>query len=199
MALVVEDGTGKADADSYLSLSDYKTYCTAHGHDLAARADADLESDLRNATIYIDANYRFRSTKRTADQALEFPRAVGAVDRDGLALADVPSRLKWAEAELAFIASSGDGADLQPPSTMGIKSESVGPISVTYTDNGVPSQTAYIKVTGILRPITRLDQLPPQAVMTGPTSEPFFGVNLHDPSPDLVPGAVEDDTNSTLA
>lgn len=192
MALIVEDGTGKSDADSYVSLADYKTYCAAHGYDLGAAVDADLENDLRRAMQYLDGEFRYRDIRGSADQAGQFPRSDGAVDYDGLTIPPVPQRVKNAQCELA-LAGFG-GVDLLPNVSVEnggrLKSKTIGPISKTWMD-GQPQGPAYLKVNGFLRPYLRLDPLPPIPVNMGPTDAPFFATDLHDSKDGTAPGATE--------
>jgi hypothetical protein len=80
MALVVEDGTGKADAESYVSVANAVIYATKHGSVFPGTDVPGSEAALRNATAYIDNTYRTRFTgyrTHRRDQALEWPR-VGA-------------------------------------------------------------------------------------------------------------------------
>jgi hypothetical protein len=109
MALVVEDGTGKADAESYAAVASADTYHTAFGN--TAWGDLDTEAKevaLRKATRYIDSHYRFSGTKFTAAQALEWPRE-GAVDSGWYVESDaIPVKLVNATIELALIASTED-------------------------------------------------------------------------------------------
>lgn len=81
MALVVEDGTGLSNADSYESLTDADTYATNYGlTDWSALAaspgvdDAKKEVALRNATLNIDIARIYLSEKLKDTQSLEFPR-----------------------------------------------------------------------------------------------------------------------------
>ena len=59
MVLIVEDGTGKADAESYLSVADADTYHTKHGDsaDWDGASTGDKEEALRMGTQYLDATY----------------------------------------------------------------------------------------------------------------------------------------------
>lgn len=81
MTLVVEDGTGKANAESYVSVADFQTYATARGLDLsAAFGDISLlEQALRRGTAYVETFWSrfpgYRTNRRM--QRLEWPR-VGA-------------------------------------------------------------------------------------------------------------------------
>lgn len=131
MALTIEDGTGKSNADSYLSLADLKTWATSRGRTAVDDSDDDvLEAKLREATEYIDAQFRFKGSRLKATQSLEWPRA-GVNDWGGLAVTGVPLRVRNACADLACRALS---ESLFQDAARGGKvvSESVGAISVTY-------------------------------------------------------------------
>jgi len=133
MALTVEDGTGLANADAYISLVYFTDYATAMAISTAGKTDEQIEAAIRQATMAVDGRYRFAGRKATSSQALEFPRA-DAVDWDGLEITGIPARVKRATAEFA-------GAALVSPLTAvlarggKVKSESVGSISVTYADD----------------------------------------------------------------
>lgn len=170
MPLVVEDGTGTSGADSYLSLDDFATYCTNYGHNTGSATNEAKEVALRKATAYIDG-FRYRSLRLTESQALEFPRA-GLVDWNGLAVTGVPLRVKNACAELAVRALTTTLDKDQDRGGM-VKSKSVGPISVTYSDKA-PAGTVFTAVEKLLQPyFYAADQ------MTGPGftgSDPIFSV-----------------------
>jgi hypothetical protein len=80
MTLVVEDGTGKANAESYVSVADCAAYATKRALSFPGTDVPNSEAALRLATAFIDNTYRARftgyRTYRRA-QALEWPR-VGA-------------------------------------------------------------------------------------------------------------------------
>jgi hypothetical protein len=77
MSLAVEDGTGLANADSYVSVADCATYATDRALSFPTTDNAACEAALRRATAAIDNRYRLRftgyRTHRRA-QALEWPR-----------------------------------------------------------------------------------------------------------------------------
>ena len=148
MALVVEDGTGLSNADSYLSVADADTYHTAHGNPAAwsSASDADKEEALRLATQYIDVVYgrRFSGTKLAATQALRWPRN-GVYDDEGQLLDNdsIPVRVEQATAELALRQL---GADLLPdeaePGDIKKEKVKVGSIVEETEYVGGKSQTA---------------------------------------------------------
>ena len=136
MALVVEDGTGKSNADSYISVTDADTYFTAHGSPSAwtGLSSANKESALRYATITLDGNWDFWGTITFQTQALSWPRD-GAEDGEGRAVGDqtVPSRVKDAVCELALLhTSSALNSNYERGND--IKGEQVGPIKTEYFD-----------------------------------------------------------------
>lgn len=198
MALIVEDGTGLASAESYASVAEAKAYWTARVPkfgDISALSDVTIEGALREATQYIDGRYRFRDVRLLTTQALSFPRSAAAVDYDGQPIPALPARVKSSTIELAFVAS--DGTDLLPASDRGglIKSETIGPLSTTYMDSAPPGP-AYLTVDNFLRPYVRLDVNPPLGINMGPEYAPFMATDLHDSLSGPIPGADEQDVNS---
>jgi len=142
MALIVEDGTGLVDAESYVSVVDCGTYCTAHGLSAWTGTDAVKESALRNATQYIDTNYSFRYDKTYVDQALEFPRYYWEWDDP------VMNRVRAACCELAVKALSGSlYTDVAAQQTIKVK---VGPIEKTTTPSA-SGQVNYKQVDSLLK------------------------------------------------
>lgn len=140
MAIIVEDGTAKVDAESYISVADADSYHSARGNTLWTGADALKEAALRKATEYMMQAYRrgWKSFRTTSTQALDWPRAWMPIEDApygyGSSVAYVPSNVipvevKRACAELALIALS---ADLNPALERTTLSERVGPLEVTY-------------------------------------------------------------------
>jgi len=152
MAIVVEDGTGKSTAESYISVADASTYHTARGNTAwaALTTDALREAALRKATDYMRQAYRSRwqGYRVNEDQALDWPRYDVEVEGYAVDSDIVPTEIKNACAELALKASS---ADLNPDLTQGVLSEQVGSISVTYDKNS-PQRTRYAAIDAMLAP-----------------------------------------------
>jgi hypothetical protein len=143
MALIVEDGTGLDNAESYVSVVDCGTYCTAHALSAWTGTDAAKESALRNATQYIDTNYSFKYEKTYVEQALEFPRYYWDWD-DALM-----NRLRSACCELAVKALSGSlFVDADPSVTIKVK---VGPIEKTTRPSEQSGQVRYKQVDALLK------------------------------------------------
>jgi len=157
MSLIVEDGTGLANAQSYASAADATTYHTAHGNAAWIGATADMESALVRATAWLDDAFyhRWPTCKMLSTQALEFPR-LAAVDADGYALAPVPAALKNALCEAALVELVTPGRLATDDSDNGnIVAESEGGMSRTYKKGGKkPSDwpAIYAPLRRILRP-----------------------------------------------
>lgn len=146
MALVVEDGTGKTDAESYISVADATAYHAARGNSAWAGLASDTvrEQMLRRATDYMEQAYaiQWKGERVTDTQALSWPRSCVP----GVASDIVPLAVSRACAEMALRAISGD---LAPDLSGQVKQETVGPISVTYAD-GARQQVKFQAVDNML-------------------------------------------------
>lgn len=155
MTLVVEDGTGKADAEAFCDFAYATAYHTAMGNTGFPTDQTQGEAALRRGALYM-ARFRQRwaGTRNSTTQALDWPRQMVAMRDSPLATQyylpnnAVPVDIKKANAEYALRAAA---ADLDPDQTRGILSESVGPISTTY-DPASPQQPRYPLVEALLDP-----------------------------------------------
>lgn len=168
MALVTEDGTGKADAESYCSVSDADAWHAGRGITLWATMQlAEKEQALRRSTAYMLQRYRMRwkGVRTSSTQALDWPRydvvreeliEGDAVQVYGSASAyyasnAVPAEVRNACAELAFKGAFGD---LLPDVGRLAKREKVDVIEVEYAENA-PATTTYVSVENMLAPLFR--------------------------------------------
>lgn len=137
MALIVDDGTGLATAEAYISVTDADAYFLARANTAwAALTTGAKEAALRQGADYLEG-YRWKGERLTSAQALAWPRSGVVVD--GVTAAAVPEAIRRANAELAVRASQGA---LSVDVGAAVKSEQVGPISVTYQD-GARQQTRF--------------------------------------------------------
>lgn len=163
MALVVEDGTGKANAESYISVADATTYHADRGNTAwaALATDALREQALRNATEYMVQVYRLRwkGFRMTATQALDWPRSfvylepvlTGSNESYPQLVSDVivPTDVSRQCAQLALRASTGTALIADAGQT--VKKEKVGPLEVEYSEYS-PSTIRYPSVDAALAP-----------------------------------------------
>jgi hypothetical protein len=148
VALVVEDGTGLSTAESYVSVADCSTYCTARGLTFATGTDANKEAALRRATAYIDGAYgaRFIGARRNGrSQALQWPR-IDAYDSSVEEYVDhesVPVEVINATCEAAVRELAVPGA-LAPDLERGgqIKSLKAGSVGIEYMGSA-PADTTF--------------------------------------------------------
>lgn len=143
MAFTPEDGSGLSNSNSYVELSFSNDYFDDRGNATwSGASDTDKQTALVRATDYIDKRFatRFKGRRSSGEQSLQWPRT-DATDNDGYDLTGVPTKLKQATCEYAFIALSMALAP-NPSTNPGTESsgivtrrdEQVGPIreSVTY-------------------------------------------------------------------
>jgi len=111
LTLVVEDGTGKTNSNSYASSANGDSYHDKHvaATDWTGATTAVKEAALAHATRLLDENVSWHGIKQDPDQALEWPRA-GVSDKNGYAI-DSNEIQQWlidATAELARWMIIGD-------------------------------------------------------------------------------------------
>jgi len=112
MTLVVEDGTGLSNSESYISVSDADTYHDKFANDIwNSYSPGKKEAALRKATQYIDGKFgqSFPGGRSKDSQALSWPRTCAAYE-DNVTIDEdvVPQEVKNATAELALRSAAGD-------------------------------------------------------------------------------------------
>lgn len=162
MALVTENGSGLADAESFISVADATAYHAARGNAAwaALASDTIREQALRKATDYMTQMYRERwaGYRVSTTQALDWPRyEVPRRDLPGNAYyayypSDaVPAEVARACAELALRAAAGT---LLEDEDQRISAVSAGSVSVTFQPGSSPRKT-YPAIDGLLRPVLK--------------------------------------------
>lgn len=150
MALEVEDGTGKANAESYISVADASARHTAFGNTAWTGTDAVKEAALRRATGYIEQAFRSRwqGCRVVSTQALSWPRSGVCVDDYPVDSDVVPTDVANACADLALRALT---ADLNADQTRAVIREKVGPLETEYSEHS-PQAKQYRAVDMMLAP-----------------------------------------------
>lgn len=131
MTLIVEDGSGLATAESYISVADTDARHTALGNAAWTGDTATKEAALRRATQYMEQAYRTRwtGTRLLRDQALSWPRYGVEVDGYYVESTIVPADVANACADLALRALTGD---LNADQTRGVLRKKIGPLETEY-------------------------------------------------------------------
>ena len=157
MTIIVEDGSGLANAESYVSVVDANTYHSNYGNDAWTDLDTSVKEQLlRKATDYMVAQYRlqYAGYRRYSTQSLDWPRLyVPLIDSLSANVFPqyvdfdiVPVTVKNACAELALKAYT---AILMQDLTQGVIREKVDVIEVEY-DKFSPQQTRYEQIDAML-------------------------------------------------
>lgn len=150
MALITEDGTGKADAESFATVAEATAYHAALGNGAwaALASDTIREQNLRKATNYMEQRYgqAWKGQRVFSTQALSWPRVYVVANEFEVAGDIVPQAVKNACMELALKASAGE---LLSDVTAVAKREKVGPIEVENFE-GQSQNVKYQAVDGML-------------------------------------------------
>lgn len=156
MALITENGSIVAGAESLCSVADSNTYHRAIGNE-AAWYDKDVdvkERALRNATIFMRQVYRSRwdGARVSSLQALDWPRYGICVDGFPVLSTTIPDDVKRACAELALRSLDGP---LLPDLDTGnnqIKKDKTGPLETEYFENNTDAKARFPGVDAMLAP-----------------------------------------------
>ena len=153
MALIVEDGTGVANADTFATVAEAQAYATKRGLDMPAD-EADVEPLLIKAMDFIKSvEERFQGVRTFDDQLLPFPRMGVVLFGNHLPDTTIPDILKEAQCRLAFDAQSIDFF----PNASGqeVIEEQVGPLKTKYNPTGSSTvQPIPNAALAILEPLT---------------------------------------------
>lgn len=159
MTLVVEDGTGLSNANSFISLAYANTYFADKGISTWTGTDAVKEEALIRATAYLTVAYIWKGTKINGrTQALAFPRS-GVYDLEGYEVADnaVPVEIQKSTAELALL-------ELITPSTLNpavklserVSKEQFGQMSTEYVNSNISASADIAVVPYVMNLISGL-------------------------------------------
>jgi hypothetical protein len=111
MALVVEDGTSVAGANTYVSLADAREFALDRGVTLPAD-DPTASALIIKAMDYIESfRSQYQGTKTSSTQSLQWPRNCVEIDGDPFPNDSIPAELIAAECQ--GVMEIFAGADLQ--------------------------------------------------------------------------------------
>lgn len=147
MAIVVEDGTGLADANSYVSIAYADSYFYDRGNSVWDTYTPENKAQaLILATEYLDMYYNYTGYKSSSTQALDWPRDY-AYDVDSNEITDIPVTLKKMTCEAAVRAIA---SELQPDLESGrtIQREKIAnAVEVEYAEgSGGSSEPIYLVI-----------------------------------------------------
>ena len=155
---VVEDGSGKSDATSYISIADMKQYWDNRGYDYSALSDDQISILLNRSSQIVDGQYfvHFDGTRSSSTQALLWPRLdTEYPDQWTIASNAIPKEIPQAISEMAFAINGG--TDPQPiqtdPGNIKRQSEKVDVITVSKEYMDTRSHPKIPAVDDVLRPL----------------------------------------------
>lgn len=99
MTLIIEDGTGKPDAESYASAEDLAMYAVKFGVTIPAEVPAQ-EALLRRAALAMDG-MTWKGRKSNSEQALSWPRRDVELDYEIKPDNYLPARIQYGQMALA--------------------------------------------------------------------------------------------------
>lgn len=157
--LIVEDGTGVEDANSYVTLDEVRHYAEMRGLTVPSE-DADLMPKIFDAMDFVEGYaQRFKGRKVNPMQPLQWPRAGVRLDGVTLPQSPLPKALKNAVSQLACDAALT--GPLNGKSTAyAVKRTKVEGLEIEYATGGTaqagPAKT-YDKAMTFLNPLLNYD------------------------------------------
>lgn len=144
LGLIVENGTGRPDANTYVTLEQAKQYFIGrrlHSSAWTAATTAQKQTALRQASMLLDAEFTWGGLPLKEDQGLSWPR-VNAFDRNGRRRdGEVPKEVKSATCELAFYLLQEER--LLARQGVGLKRLRVDVIEFEYSEKGGTSPETF--------------------------------------------------------
>lgn len=133
MTLIVEDGTSKADAESYATAADLVSYAAKYGRTIPA-TEAEQEALLRRAADAMNV-MSWKGKKTSSGQALAFPRTGVEVDGEIKPSTLIPRQIQYGQMALA---AEIHADDIDPPAQRQgavIRERVEGAVDVQYAEN----------------------------------------------------------------
>lgn len=154
--MIVEDGTGLIDADSFVDIAYSDDYFSARGvTSWETLTLSEKEILLVKATDYIDNVFDWLGKKSTPEQSLNFPR-IELYTKDGYAVDGIPKQLKDCVCECALILSQNKTLFKTENENGAVTSEHIGSLSFTYdVSQKITDSTLYESINTRLRGLYR--------------------------------------------
>lgn len=109
MALIIEDGSGLSDANTFVSLEDFRLFAQLRNAGIP-EGDPECEALLIKAADFLTFNFRFKGYPSQTDQRLSFPRSGILIDGEDFPDNVIPVQLKEAQMFLSIAGMSYDFA-----------------------------------------------------------------------------------------
>lgn len=152
MALVIEDGTGVAGANSYITVAEAREFADLRSLFLPL-SDADVEALIIKAFDYLEG-LDYKGEPANPPQAAEFPRRNLYIQGILFSESSIPYKLKQAQCQLTVEANNtellptGDGRE--------VVKEKVDVIEVEYAEKGISvARPTFTAVNNFLKDLVR--------------------------------------------
>ncbi len=148
--LIIEDGTGKEDSNSYVTAAELVTFAALRGVTIPDTAP-EQEVLLIKGVDYVESfGSRLSGTKNTGTQAMQWPRTGATADGYAVTSTDIPAQLKKAQLQAALesVTTSLLGTSANPT---GIKKEKVDIIETEYFERGASIDPEYPAIMAHLK------------------------------------------------
>jgi hypothetical protein len=159
MALIIEDGSIVADANSYNTAQQLRDYASLRGVVITA-SDQELEQWLVRATDYLEGlREKFKGERVSNTQPLQWPRTNVLIDDAYWPSTSIPRELQYAQLSLALEINAGH--ELQPtfdPTKQSIvrkKMDKLGEIAYSDPTQSRSHTPAFAKADTLLKPLLR--------------------------------------------
>lgn len=130
MALVVEDGSVVAGANTYVTLAEFKAWADDRG--ITYGTDAAVTQQIYRAMDYFE-RLQFIGNKANENQPLQWPRTEALIDGYYADATEIPAPVKLAVYEAIVVEAAGN-SELEVQDRKTLK-EKIGDIEVQYADN----------------------------------------------------------------
>lgn len=143
--LIIEDGTGIANANSYVTYEDAVTYAEDRNKDVNLFIDEDATTGwLVTAMDYLQSIINYQGLTSYTDQFLLWPRTGVYIDNNLLDKFSIPSQLKAAQIELALAQAGGINLFVNYQGTERlVKRKKVDVLETEYFE---PINTGYVSI-----------------------------------------------------
>lgn len=159
MALIIEDGTIVADANSYVTVDEVRAYASERGISTLPTEDTDVEPLVIKAMDQVESfRAKYKGQKRNTAQELQWPRYGVYIDGLSLSSGVIPDELKNGVCQYAIDAVSND---LRPNGAgREVIRKKVGPLETEYNPRGSGTvQTQFNKALDWLKPLFKYTQM----------------------------------------
>lgn len=130
--LIIEDGTGKADAESFATAAELASYAIKYGITVPDDDEAN-EGLLRQSALQMQV-MNWKGCKTTATQALSWPRKGAEVDGEILPSDYIPARIQYGQMALAAEIYADQLAPPEQTKGAVIKERVEGAVEVQYAE-----------------------------------------------------------------